>query len=285
MKKAIILAAFIYSFHAAAQSATEIYLFDLKFDNASISLTNPVNISNHTGYDNQPYFLDDGSLLYVSAMDGQTEVMHYAQGETQQLTNTPGGEYSPTLMPDKIHFSTIVLEPDGRQLLWKYKLDGTEPEILVPELKIGYHAWANDHVLISFVLGSPNTLEMTDVSTMKSEVITYQVGRSLSRIPGTQKVSFIQMIEGNPSQIKSYDPESGKIVSLVQSLEGSQDYAWASNGTLFMGQGTKLYVWKEGDSFWRQIANLSEFGLTGITRMSINPAADQIAIVVDEPAK
>ena len=46
---------FIYCY-ATAQTDTDIYLFDLTHTDDGWSLTNPINISNNEGYDNQPSF-------------------------------------------------------------------------------------------------------------------------------------------------------------------------------------------------------------------------------------
>ena len=56
-----------------AQANTEIYLFDLELDHGSPILSNPKNISNNEGYDNQPSFLDDHTVLFSSTRDGQTD--------------------------------------------------------------------------------------------------------------------------------------------------------------------------------------------------------------------
>jgi hypothetical protein len=42
---------------------TEVYLFDLDMSNGKPVLSNPKNISNNPGYDNQPSFWDDDHVL------------------------------------------------------------------------------------------------------------------------------------------------------------------------------------------------------------------------------
>ena len=57
-----------------AQPSTEVYLFELSEDGPS----NPVNISDNEGYDNQPSFWSDSkSVLYARTVNGQTEIARY----------------------------------------------------------------------------------------------------------------------------------------------------------------------------------------------------------------
>src|SRR5207247_2230099 len=59
---------------------------------------------------------------------------------------------------------------------------------------VGYHAWADGHTLVLFVLGSPSTLQIADASSRgaRGEVVARDIGRSLQRIPGRPSVSFVQ---------------------------------------------------------------------------------------------
>ena len=75
MKKLILLLliTLIYS-----QTPTEVYLFELSKVNGQYSLTNPVNISNNPGYDNQPSFMKNGrQVLFASTRNQQTDIVSY----------------------------------------------------------------------------------------------------------------------------------------------------------------------------------------------------------------
>src|SRR5262249_19832508 len=126
-----------------------------------------VNITHTPGYDNQPSFTPDGAgLLFTSNRGGtQTDIYRYdiAAATTARLTDTPESEYSPTVTPDGKHLSVIRVEGDGTQRLWRFTLEGTEPELVLERVKpVGYHAWADDHTVALFVLGQPTTLQLAD---------------------------------------------------------------------------------------------------------------------------
>ena len=92
---------------SSAQSGTEVYVFDLSQKGEIWTLSNPVNVSQNEGYDNQPSFSSDGSILYfTSNRNGETDLIAYNfdSGEKTWLTETTNrSEYSPTITPDGNH--------------------------------------------------------------------------------------------------------------------------------------------------------------------------------------
>ncbi|MEJ0031080.1 MAG: hypothetical protein WDO15_12185 [Bacteroidota bacterium] len=72
MKKLFLLASLCVSAGSFAQgtqappSGSEIILFDLKIKKDKVTLSNPKNITNHPGYDNQPSFHPD--LPFITSL-------------------------------------------------------------------------------------------------------------------------------------------------------------------------------------------------------------------------
>ena len=56
MKRFLLMLSVCLQVSAIAQTGTDIILFDMALNAKSITLSNPVNITNHIGYDNQPFF-------------------------------------------------------------------------------------------------------------------------------------------------------------------------------------------------------------------------------------
>ena len=86
---------------AFAQPATEVYLFELKAVDNLFTVSNPVNISNNRGYDNQPSFMKNGQdVLFTSTRNGQTDIVRYNINKNRKtwLTDTKGSEYSLSLI-------------------------------------------------------------------------------------------------------------------------------------------------------------------------------------------
>ena len=272
----------------SAQEAHEVYLFDfIKNDSTNTyTLKNPINISDNKGYyDNQPSFLIDGmGVLFASTRNNQTDIVLYdiESKEKRWLTNSLGSEYSPQQTPNTKFVSAIKLDTDDTQLLWHYSFRRKKPRVLVDKLKIGYHAWLNEKVLVSFVLGEPSTLQVTNLKFKIKYPIDKNIGRSIHKIPTTELISFISLEHDDP-EIYSIDAINSEKKYIADPLEGSQDMAWMPDQTIIMGKSNKLYKLKPGeDKAWIEIASLEEFQLNGITRIALSPLGNKIAIVVKE---
>jgi hypothetical protein len=272
---------------AAAQQppGTDIFLVDLVVRGGGIQLGTPLNITDREGYDNQPAFTADGrSVLYTSIReDGQADIYRYdiVRRETARLTRTAESEYSPTVAPDLRGITVVRVEPDSTQRLWRFGVEGGEPELLLPGVRpVGYHAWADEHTVALFVLGSPATLRLADLRTGEAEAVAEDIGRSLHRIPGRRAISFLRRTPEGERWIEELDIASREVRRLVRPLEAGEDYAWMPDGRLLMGQGAKLFLWDPAaGSDWREIADLSAAGIGGITRLAVSPLGDRLALV------
>ena len=269
-----------------AQRETEVYIFNLQKSGNSYSINNPWNVTyENPGYDNQPHFLHDGkSMYYVSTKNGQTDVaeVEFREFSWSWLSSTDGSEYSPTPLPDNSGFSAIRLEKDGTQLLYKYPNDFSEPTVLVPDLKIGYHCWFDQKTIVAFVLGEPATLRVYDLAIESNLILDKNIGRSLHKIPGKERVSYISK-ETTPWQIKEIDPISGSSEPIIETVEGAEDMAWTPDGDIIMGKENTLYKYSpERDKKWIKMADLDDFELKGITRIAVSPKGDRIAVVVNQ---
>ena len=285
MRSIFLLALTLFLTAASAQSATDVYLFDLKAVDNLFTVSNPVNISDNRGYDNQPSFMKNGQeVLFTSTRNGQTDIVRYniRRNRKTWLTDTEGSEYSPLQIGSTQTFSAIRLEEDGTQLLYKYNMRNGKGEVLVPDLKIGYHSWIDRNRVLSFVLDDPPTLQLSYLIDGENRVLDSTIGRSLHPIPGKSLMSYVSK-QKEPWSINSIHPETGEIDFIMNTLDGSEDYAWTPSGTIIMGKEVKLYKFDpDRDSKWVEIGDLSNSGLSSITRLAVSPKGDKIAVVAAE---
>jgi hypothetical protein len=279
----------------ASPPDTEIYLARLEGSGATRSLGEPRNITNSPGYDNQPFFTPDGrGILFTSIRGGGTlpdvYEYHLASGATARITNTREGEYSPTVTPDGRHISVIRVEADRTQRLWQFASSdssgATDPQLVLPDVKpVGYHAWADPHTVVLFVLGQPPTLQVADTRTGRADIVARDVGRSLAKIPGEAAVSFVERRregDGAPALwISKIEPATRRVTPLVAAVEGATeaDCAWTPDGTLLMAHGDVLYAWRAGQPRWTRVADLAALGLHHVTRLAVSPKGDRMAMV------
>ena len=277
-----------YTPTAAGSPSTDIWMAALVRDGGTLSVPDLGRGTDRDGYDNQPSFLLDGSaILHTSAVDRtQTEIMRLsAPGESERVTQTSDvSEFSALQIPGQDAFSAIH-EIRGKQYLWRYDLSG-EPlgPIFATAEPVGYHAWANEHVVAMFILGNPPTLQVGDAITGEIGVVAERPGRSIHRIPGTEEISFVRKVSDEEWWIERFDPADGTAESerIARTLPGREDYAWTPEGEILMGDGSKLYAWSPA-SEWTEIADFSDLGVAGITRLAVSPDGGRIAIVANRP--
>lgn len=281
--KAIICIFFTASLFA--QSNIEIFLFDLERKHSEITLSNAKILSENEGYDNQPSFLDDRYIVFASSRHGQTDISKYDTHHNSKdwVNFTKGGEYSPLKIPNKQEVSAVRLDEDGKQRLYSYNLsDGVSTE-LIKDLVVAYYTWFDDDTIVSAVI-EDEELNLY-VSRLKSGTNTKyasNVGRSFHRIPNSNLVSFISKENENQWQIKSLNPETGVIKPITNTIKNIEDICWLDRNTLLSGKHHTLYQFKlEANKDWETIANLSSYGITEISRLSVNSSASKLLIAGD----
>ncbi|HRK53933.1 MAG TPA: hypothetical protein PK185_08460 [Cyclobacteriaceae bacterium] len=288
MKKIFCLFLFSLPLLAMSQTGSEIYLFDVQLSGSNIVVSNPKNVTNHPGYDNQPSFHTSKPLLFYSSFneEGRSDikVYNYKSGKTTALTSTSEREYSPTLTPDGKYISCIIQRDNNAQDLGKYPIEGGEAITLIDNLIVGYHAWVDDNNLILFVLGEPMTLQWYDLKSKSSTVLEENIGRSLHKIPGQNAMSFVHKRSKNDWVINRLDIASQKITPITSTMEGSEDLAWTKDGRIIMSDGSKLFVYDPKlKNDWTEIEmSLEGATISGITRLAMTRDGKKLAVVVSE---
>ena len=280
-----------YTPTAAGAPSTDIWLGTLVREDGALSIPDLGRATDRDAYDNQPSFLLDGSaILHTAALDRrQTEIMRLAAasgaepGASERLTTTEeASEFSALQIPGQDAFSAIH-EIRGKQYLWRYDLSG-EPlgPIFATAEPVGYHAWANEHVVAMFILGDPPTLQVGDALTGEIRIVAESPGRSIHRIPGTAAISFVRKVSDEEWWIERLDPAAGTSERVTRTIPGREDYAWTPEGEILMGDGGRLFAWSEG-SDWTEVADFSDLGVEGITRLAVSPDGSRIALVANRP--
>ena len=273
---------------AYSQTGSEIFLFNVKSEKGNITLSNPRNITNHKGYDNQPSFHRTEPLVYYSSFndDGRADIKiyNYKTKSTSNLTKTQEREYSPTLIPDGKYISCIIQRDNNAQDLGMYPIGGGNPAVLINHLVVGYHAWLDADRILLFVLGEPQTLRLRNVRTEEDKTLTERIGRSLHRIPTKNAMSFVKKTTDAEWSVMQLDNETLTITKLIDTLPQREDLCWTPDGKLLMSDGAKLFIIDPyGDKQWKEITwPKGAKELKGITRVAINEKGDKLTVVVVE---
>jgi hypothetical protein len=296
MKKTPLLIVFLFAVHisfsqAQALPSTEIYLFDLSVKKDKVSISKPVNFTQHPGgYDNQPAFHPEKQIVYFTSSNSENKTdllaYDYKEGKTTPVTSTPEKEYSPTVTPDKQNLSCIIQRDNGAQDLGKYPIEGGEPSIIVDNMTVGYHVWTDNSHLGLFILGkdgAPHTLHYLLLPMKRDTVLAANIGRSLHRIPGETAFSFVHKITEKDWYIKKFNNHTMKIEDVAPSLPGHEDLCWLPDGKILMSDGTGLFFYHPGkSSSWKPIEIEGAGVLKGVTRLAASADGKKLAVVVTE---
>jgi hypothetical protein len=262
----------------------------MKVTNGQVVLSNSTNITNHKGYDNQPSFHPSKPVIYYSSFNdsGRSDIKYYdyKKNKTANLTVTEEREYSPTVTPDEKFISCIIQRDNGAQDLGKYPIKGGQPEVLINDLKVGYHVWADKNKLLLFVLKDTNmnNLHFYNLSTKADSVIAINPGRSLHKIPGQNAMSFIQKNAGKDWMISKIDLNSGALKTIAPTLPGQENLTWLNGNIILMSSGNKLFSYHVGtDKEWQPVIIEGDTTmLKGFSRLATNLSNTKLAVVVAE---
>ncbi len=276
---------------------SNIYLFEFKaLSDSTYQYTKPAYLTsfNPLGYNNQPYFVSDHELYFtVQLSDDTTQTDIYGvdlkKKTLTQITSTAESEYSAQLIPRVVQdlngkktipqFSCLRVEADGvTQRIWEFPLNrSNNGRPAIPGINnIGYYAWVGQNGLAAFLVGDPHQMAIVNRISGDSKNITSNIGRCLQRMP-KGNMAFVHKL-GKNWVIKHLDPLTNRSYLLTGTLPGSEDFAVIPDGTLLMGNGSKLYKFKKGiDSGWMEVADFSYYGIDHITRLAV--WGNRIAIV------
>ena len=288
MKKIICLAFLVFFISLSAQPDTEVYLVDYDKANRMVKMANLKNISNNEGYDNQPSFYDDNTILYASTRNNQTDIAIYniKDGTSTWLTDTGfGSEYSPLKIPNQKApkaVSVIRLDTTGLQRLYKIDMETGEATELIKDLVVGYHVWYDENTVVSSVLVDGRMdLVVSNLKDKTNNTLAKNVGRSLHKIPNSDLIGFISK-EHESWTIKSINPITAVVeenISMFMS-KNVEDICWLNDGTVLFPDGNSIMKFSPmTGSGVGLVHRFEEKEITNISRMSVSPDGKHFAIV------
>lgn len=272
---------------SAQSSNSEVFVFEVKNSEGKIELSNPLNISNSPGYDNQPSFgPGDKSILFTSIRDGNSPDIYeyfFTTKLTKQITTSSDSEYTPRAMGDET--ITFVREGKGQEMsVWSYgRSTNSEAPALTNKEPVAYYDWNSNGAALVWIRYASMAHFVNPSKSINLFVSDHVLPSTPHNIPGTLKFSFVHRQGNDEIWIKEFDPETRAVRSIVQTKDAKLDYCWMPDGSLVMGSGTKLYRFVEKvEMDWILLADLSEFGLKEITRLDASKDGKKLAVVSNQ---
>lgn len=270
---------------AASVPSTDIVLVALDAVMAQRDPGGAKNVAVKRGYDNQPAFSADGRFVFFSriAEGGQSDVYRYTidTGKTDQITQTPQSEYSPTPLPGG-GFSCVQVALDGTQRLWRYDDQGKPQGAIRADITgVGYHAWLSSDDVALFIVAEPMRLEVAPTAgTRRAQISTY-IGRSVLRTPDGE-LSFVQGEPDSERRVLVIRDKNGELDQRAELPGPGQDLVWLADGSVLVADGRTLYRLAPAATEWVPWVNLARSVAGDISRMAADPTGRWLALVVSE---
>jgi len=291
MKPIFLLVCLFTSVVLFAQPATDIYVMGITpvendFQITELSIANFSNVSNNPGYDNQPSFLDDETIVYAGTSDDNTAILVASvltNGSMSFFKPTDGGEYSPQLIPGSDRIAAVRLDKDGKQRLYDYTPNKGVIKEVVDGLQVAYFKYYDAETILASVLSGGNLdLVWIDLKTQKVDTLLEKSGRSIHNIPNKTDMSYTSINEEGNFDIYQLDVKSKESFFVAQLPTGIQDHIWLDDSKLLCGSGSKLYLYDLfGSGAWKEVADLTKYQIKDITRMALSSNGKRLALVAE----
>ncbi len=254
-----------------------LYLFTFTEKENGYNLRYPKFLTafNKNGYNNQPSFSSDFDLYLSSNYgdNGSTEVvqLNLFENKLTRITSTTQSEYSPTQV-NKNYFSTVRVENDGKtqSLILYPKSMATSAKRFLPQVdNVGYHTWINDSEVALFLVDESqgHVLAIADVLEGNVNQIISNIGRTL-KYDGGHKLYFVHK-SIDKWYIKELNIETKKVRTIVETIQGVEDFELLNNGNFVCGKGSKLYFFNRNNTGWSQMSDLADYGIGSISRIAV----------------
>lgn len=273
----------------AQAPASQLYVFDIRVEDTLVSLSQPRYLSafNPTGYNDHPHWAN-ANVLYASVkMPGMSQPDVYAfdlrlRSKTR-MTATESGEYSPKKVMGSDRFSAVrqqFRERDTLLRIWEFPTDLSDngKPVFSNTAGIGYYEWLNSNQLALFLVGQPNRLVLASTTGQPVRTLATNTGRTFTRLRNgnlvyvDKQATPFQLVEQNLYRLE----DAAKPVAPM--LGGSEDFVVLPDGGYLAGRDDKLYRLRVGQTTWVEVVDLSAYGISGISRLSIN-GLGQLALV------
>ena len=197
--------------------------------------------------------------------------------------STPESEYSPTPMPDEPGLSVVQVDDKGDQyvvLLNNKGEEGKQAKQYTDLKQVGYFNWTEDQQLWSFVLNDEGGDLFHSDSNKQATLLSKNIGRSFITDAANTVLYYVDK-NTTPWRIKSKKAKLDEAVDIMALPEGVEDFTLDAAGRFWTSDNNTLLVSTE-DKTWLKVKAFELEGLSQISRLTTNPAGNQIAIVFAE---
>jgi hypothetical protein len=266
---------------------TDVWVFKLGVDKEKkTTLVEALNISNRSGYDNQPSFSQDSKkLFYVSVRDdNQADIYQYdlRTKKQKQITHTSESEFSPVPFENGNTLTAVLVEKDSAQRIhFIDALAGNHVSAFEFD-SVGYYAFINTDTVVYYKLSQPHSLRFYVNSTQEDKFICDNPIKSFHRI---NRHSFLYGIN-DKSKVTFYKYD----FLLRKALHYAPGFApdsyrhadatfWHPKYGLLCAVGGKILRYDENEKLWLTYFDLTSYGIENIARFAFDERNNYLTAV------
>jgi len=259
-----------------------IWIAEIIMNDANIYFGAAKNATNIVGYNSQPVFINDSTMLYTHiGQDLQADIYQYhiSKKTNTKFTNTKESEYSAKLLPNKNGISVVEVEQDSTQRIWAFDKNGKNGKVYASNVdSVGYYTWINDSTFAAFILTEPPSLQICNTKNNKTKIIETNVGRCLQ--VNNQGNLYFTKLENDSVRWLCRTESNGNITKLIEFYKGVEDFVISNNNVVICAKnGIIYYSDNQFNLGWRFCSDFSSYGVNQINRLALSPDNKKIAMV------
>lgn len=275
---------------AQAPLPVNLYVADISYRGATISIGTPHKITGDRGISSQPAFTPDGkSIVYISRRDSanaQSDVyrIDLATGIETRITSTPENENSPTVTPDGqlmvIRWIPATLFTEWGP--WIYDMKGNPLRGVLPGPDtVGYYARVDANRIAMVRPKSRTTMSIFDNRTKTMTDYDLPVANLPPQlIPGQNAISYTRTDSLGRNQIRRLDLKTMDTSVIAPAVPGRIVHSWTPRGMILMAKGGAIYSLRPGSGAqWKQVAKFTAPDLQAMSMYVVSPAGDKVILI------
>lgn len=281
----ILLALIIQVGLLSAQRGNALYYVQFntgQIDSSQIQRITYISDFNPTGYNNQPSFANEHTVLISSDVKGDTQGMDIVEIDLRRntyslLTETVDSEFSPIIKDGKLYY--VRLTTDKKQYLWEVsRQDDDNGKAITANEMVGYFTPVGNDRWATFTAAGDLDLDIYHATNGEKTYLGNSIGRSL-KFDGKKYLYYIHKYSDTHWYIKRYDLITKQSEIVKKTLAKSEDFFITPDNMIFLSSGSKVYKLDvDGDKTWTVALDFTKDGLQRISRMAYHPSGKLILV-------
>jgi len=258
---------------------SSMYLLEIKNPSDSnwvITKINYLSALNPTGYNNQPFFIDNNHLLACirKPENSNTEIYKFdlLNKTATNITNSASSEYSPRVYPENSEEISCVKVPENDSTIQNLVIlnasNGKQVKFITKDhSKIGYYRYLKNKTWVCYLVQEPHVLSIYSELDRTRKIFASSIGRCFE-VVNLNEIYFVHKITEDHWVLKSYNIDTEKSKTIAKMPPGVEDFVINSNQQLICASKSSILRLTESGT-WSILTDLKALNINNIGRLAI----------------